>query len=192
MSIKPIETWYKGCRFRSRLEARYAVLFEHAGVRWEYEPQGFVINGRAYLPDFLLPECGTWVEVKGSEEDLDQTLMRDAALELPNRAGADEHQPRLLLLGPLPEPGEVGDWGWLGLSPIEVGPGESEVFGDWWGFGVYRETRRLACLRDTSSATPDQYDEGEWLTPARDPYAPGVPAAYMAARSARFEHGERG
>ncbi|MEO3869386.1 hypothetical protein ABGB18_11190 [Nonomuraea sp. B12E4] len=192
MSIKPIETWYGGCRFRSRLEARYAVLFDHAGVRWEYEPQGFVINGRPYLPDFLLPDCGTWVEVKGSEEDLDQTLMRDAALELPDRNTTGEHQPRLLLLGPVPEPSDNGDWGWLGLAPEEVGPGETEVFGDWWGLGAFRATRRLARLTETSSATPDQYEEGAWLTPAHDATVRGVSDAYRAARSARFEHGESG
>lgn len=192
MSIKPIETWYAGHRFRSRLEARYAVFFDHIGARWEYEPQGFVINGRAYLPDFLLVDCGTWVEIKGSEEDLDQLLMRDAAAELPDRTRRGERQPRLLLLGSVPEPNDAGDWGWLGLNPVDMGDGEIEVFGDWWGFGGYRSTKRLTLLVDTSTATPDVHPEGEWLTPARDQYAPGVPDAYRAARSARFEHGERG
>jgi hypothetical protein len=70
--IKPIETSYAGCRFRSRLEARWAVFFDKLGVKWEYEPQGYMIGGvhnqpkRWYLPDFYLPEHGTWVEVKGA------------------------------------------------------------------------------------------------------------------------------
>lgn len=63
--IKAIETSYKGYRFRSRLEARWAVFFDHLGLQWEYEPEGFELNGGVrYLPDFWLPELKTWVEVK--------------------------------------------------------------------------------------------------------------------------------
>ena len=39
--IKAIETVYNGYRFRSRLEARWAVFFEAAGIEYEYEPEGF-------------------------------------------------------------------------------------------------------------------------------------------------------
>jgi hypothetical protein len=75
--MKAIETSYKGYRFRSRLEARWAVFFDHLGIAWKYEPEGFekTENGGErvirYLPDFYLPESGTWVEVKGfwTEED---------------------------------------------------------------------------------------------------------------------------
>ena len=35
--LKAIETEYKGYRFRSRLEARWAVFFDACGVKWEYE-----------------------------------------------------------------------------------------------------------------------------------------------------------
>jgi hypothetical protein len=64
--MKAIETQYAGCRFRSRLEARWAVFFDHLGVKWEYEPEGFDLDGVWYLPDFYLPDHG-WVEVKPSE-----------------------------------------------------------------------------------------------------------------------------
>lgn len=64
-SIKPIETAYKGYRFRSRLEARWAVFFESLGIRWSYETQGFQLpDGSAYLPDFYLPDQDTYVEIK--------------------------------------------------------------------------------------------------------------------------------
>lgn len=54
-SIKPIETEYSGVRFRSRLEARWAVFFDALGISWEYEPEGFELpSGRRYLPDFRL------------------------------------------------------------------------------------------------------------------------------------------
>ena len=62
VEIKPIETIYKGFRFRSRLEARWAVLFDAMGIKYLYEPQGYKLsNGDCYLPDFYLPDF----EVKG-------------------------------------------------------------------------------------------------------------------------------
>lgn len=67
--IKAIETRYKGYRFRSRLEARWAVFFDTLGLSWEYEPEGFELPGVGrYLPDFKLLDTGSipdiWVEVK--------------------------------------------------------------------------------------------------------------------------------
>src|SRR2546426_10542719 len=38
---KAIETKFRGYRFRSRLEARWAVLLESLGIEWLYEPEGF-------------------------------------------------------------------------------------------------------------------------------------------------------
>ena len=54
MIFKPIETKYKGYRFRSKLEARWAVFYDSLGLKWEYEKEGFDINGKWYLPDFLV------------------------------------------------------------------------------------------------------------------------------------------
>lgn len=65
--MKAIETAYKGYRFRSRLEARWAVFFDALGLRWEYEPEGFELPSGRYLPDFYLPLFGVYVEVKGRE-----------------------------------------------------------------------------------------------------------------------------
>jgi len=66
MDIKPIETVYNGYRFRSRLEARWAVFFDAAGIKYEYEPEGFDLgDGIYYLPDFYLPDDDVWVEIKG-------------------------------------------------------------------------------------------------------------------------------
>lgn len=68
--IKAIETFYKGYRFRSRLEARWAVFFDKAEIKWLYEPEGYQLNSGLYLPDFFLPEIagGTWIEVKPNAE----------------------------------------------------------------------------------------------------------------------------
>ncbi len=66
-AVRPIETRYKGYRFRSRLEARWAVFFDQAGIRYDYEPEGFALpSGAAYLPDFYLPGLGVYVEIKPS------------------------------------------------------------------------------------------------------------------------------
>lgn len=73
--IKPIETIYNGYRFRSRLEARWAVFFDAIGIRYVYEPEGFVgWNGTYYLPDFYLIDENVYAEVKGT----DVQLMNDA------------------------------------------------------------------------------------------------------------------
>lgn len=66
--MKAIETSYKGCRFRSRLEARWAVFFDSLMLPWEYEKEGFPLsNGSSYLPDFWLPQMDCFFEVKGAE-----------------------------------------------------------------------------------------------------------------------------
>lgn len=65
MDIKPIETVYNGYRFRSRLEARWAVFFDAAGINYQYEPEGFEFqDGTKYLPDFYIPSWDTYVEIK--------------------------------------------------------------------------------------------------------------------------------
>ena len=68
MSIRAIETEYKGYRFRSRLEARWAVFFDNLSLEWRYEPEGFELpDGTRYLPDFWLPSVRSWAEVKAGD-----------------------------------------------------------------------------------------------------------------------------
>ncbi len=55
--MKPINTFYNGNYFRSRLEAKWAVFFDELGILYQYEPEGFESeSGDRYLPDFYLPE----------------------------------------------------------------------------------------------------------------------------------------
>lgn len=64
-SIKAIETRYCGARFRSRLEARWAVFLDSLALPWSYEPEGFELpSGKRYLPDFYLPSLDLWLEIK--------------------------------------------------------------------------------------------------------------------------------
>lgn len=64
-ALTALPTIYAGTRFRSRLEARVAAGLDRIGASWQYEPEAFAIgNGTGYLPDFYLPKCDTWLEVK--------------------------------------------------------------------------------------------------------------------------------
>ena len=178
-----IPTNYAGHRFRSRLEARWAVLFDHLGIGWQYEPQGFTIGDRPYLPDFLL-ECGTWVEVKGNEDALDHRLMRDAARALPVMPATEERGPRLLVLGQpaLQYVDMPGDYGWLGIDLD--GRGDELLFGC-YGFGRFFRHRRPWLLGERTG-------DGPWLRPAFFEWEYDCLEAYNAANGARFEHGESG
>ena len=76
---KAIETKWHGCRFRSKLEAQWAVVFELIGLEWAYEPTGYKLpNGLWYMPDFIVAglvgigDGWTFVEVKGKMTELDR------------------------------------------------------------------------------------------------------------------------
>ncbi len=212
MAIKVIETRYKGCRFRSRLEARWAVFFDALEIRWEYEPQGFVISWMndvkevPYLPDFRLPVLGTWVEVKGSLGETDDCYLETIANaidwggQLPDVADSDNSTRGLLWLGPIPSADVLREG--VPLHPIlqhsKGGLGNLCVFG-FRGFHVMHSSRSLF---DSSWGFPAAaeairpfLDNSAWYSQGRilkwgQEYRELVGEAYRTARSARFEHGE--
>lgn len=67
-----LPTSYKGIRFRSRQEARWAVFFDTLRIQWLYEPEAYKLGETVYLPDFWLPKQNCFWEVKtlggGGEE----------------------------------------------------------------------------------------------------------------------------
>lgn len=179
--IKPIETKYAGCRFRSRTEARWCVFWDHLGIRWEYEPQGYVIDGRPYLPDFWLPELQTWAEVKGSDQD----NFEGEHVDLCRGLADSEGHPVLLLIG-TPEarmynrikPGQPPN-SFTAAFFLDYGP-QIEVADQYWF--------QLVDNRPSDGAlifTGDDRSIGKAL-------GRGFLDAITAARSARFEHGETG
>lgn len=105
MTINAVETYHAGHLFRSRLEARWATVFDDLGIRWEYEPQGYRVGEqrRPYLPDFYLTDLGWWVEVKGERTRLDVSLMLDAVHPTLGLGRTDPfYRTNMLILGDIP------------------------------------------------------------------------------------------
>lgn len=205
--MKPIDTRYAGHRFRSRLEARWAVFFDAAGVPWQYEPQGFEVGAdkRWYLPDFYLPESSTWVEVKPIDDYLDMGLIRDCMHPesgLPDVTGSAQTERGLLILGQIPRH-EFLDLGSRVIHPIAQADVESRgVLGflRFFNGGVSVEEfsvdsdppgplakaggnlvdGRIVTMVSATSTSRIMWRIGDER----------VTQAYATAREARFEHGE--
>lgn len=164
--MTPIETHWNGYRFRSRLEARWAVFFDAMGFQWEYEPEGFVLpSGKRYLPDFKVGYA--WVEVKPDGHTDTSTL----------REFSQGGEMIILLDGPpaarwyqyFDGACDITDGG-AGLVFVPA-PGKYAPFYYSWGSGW--------------AGREKPFDELPWPDYERD-----VRYAIHAARGARFEHGE--
>ena len=85
MEYKAIDTIYKGYKFRSRLEARWALFFDEMEIKYEYEKEGFDLGTVGwYLPDFWLPEFQIWVEIKpelDERKDYENARLKCRALQ---------------------------------------------------------------------------------------------------------------
>jgi len=116
--VHAIPTVYKGIEFRSRLEAKWAIVFDQLGWEYEYEP----IDLKGYIPDFMLMlgRGQIIVEVKPAMT-LDE--MGDAAEKI-ERSG---WQGEALIVG-----GRIlHDWNAFGL----LNENDHEQ-GVWWGAAV--------------------------------------------------------
>lgn len=164
--IQAIQTRYDGHHFRSRLEARWAVFFNELDIPWEYEPQGYEINGRKYLPDFWLPEQSLWFEVKGEMPD-------EATLDMYTEMAAQTNTVFVVALGSI----KGATFGVCDPEATCARPRE-------W-------TECAACGR--LDITPNDWhmtpslDLCGWAE-----VSDRIRDAYTAASSARFEHGQSG
>ena len=68
-AAKPV--YYRGTYFRAGLEARWAAVFHEFGERPDYEPEAFRLPSGTYTPDFWLPECDIYVEIKPAFDEGD-------------------------------------------------------------------------------------------------------------------------
>lgn len=187
--LKAIQTEYKGYRFRSRLEARWAVFFDACGVDWEYEPEGYDLgDGVWYLPDFLLHGVegraggDLFVEVKGKMTESDaEKIHRFTAPE--EKYGPPQNP--LLIVGRIPEGDDAADiddfisrYGYDDIGGGLYAYNFQTIDGDHFAAhpGI-NKTGGFELFGDDSTYLWEQDDEA-------------TAAAYKKARQARFEHGQ--
>lgn len=178
MAIKAIETRYGGYRFRSRLEARWAVFLNEIGLDWEYEPQGYEVPTRRgtirYLPDFWLGS-GQWGEVKGF---LDTDGMRRLCLLASSLAKCGEGSD-MVILGDIPGVRSV-------LWPVQL-HWHGRLWAVAWtlepGCPMHRPRVAVEPTEEMAAHLTDGFPFGvpDWATDALN-----------RARGARFEWGESG
>jgi hypothetical protein len=191
--IKAIETYYNGYRFRSRLEARWAVFFDALRVRYEYEPEGFYLpSGASYLPDFRVKCHGLrgsyddspfnlYIEVKGEMTAKDAEKIREFAGEHIVDDISSIKNP-ILIVGNIPDHGSEADSRILNaydrMNGTNVYPFNYMLIdGDY--FAAYPAAHNGMFYLwgdDESYIDRDDFDN--------------VRHAYDLARQARFEHGE--
>lgn len=185
--IKPIQTKYNGYKFRSRLEARWAVFFDNAGIEYQYEPEGFeLVDGSFYLPDFYLPKIKgrsgpVYVEVKGVRRFED--IQKISLFSNTTREYGDYEGKRTYVVNNMPK-----DWSEMSdifcNNPIYYS--FSFIDGDCYGAYFYKYKNGDIGLCGPDNLREDDMWGGafggfEWFTPH-----------LLKARQARFEHGERG
>lgn len=190
MTIKAIETCYKGYRFRSRLEARWAVFMDAASIPWRYEEQGFDLGGGiCYLPDFWLPMHDLFLEIKPRLEERSDRVM--PGLELCSHLAEQSGKDVVMISGDC-WPGEYR------LLVLHGGDGDLSIWGD--GPGSWPSSRLRKCRRCEGLCYVHLSNEEDWWawgdvgkhTCGDHGRAPLEfdNQHYERARSARFEHGE--
>lgn len=65
--VKAIPTEFNEVKYKSRLEARWAVFFSTLGIDALYEYEGYQLPSGWYLSDFYIPSMNAWFEVKPTE-----------------------------------------------------------------------------------------------------------------------------
>lgn len=186
---RAIETVYRGYRFRSRLEARWAVFYDHLGVVWEYEKEGYDLGDVGwYLPDFWLPAQRVWIEIK-PEAPTEIETERGYRL-----ADATGHS-LIIFFGQIPMP--VSKWE-LDAGGID---GAHICYADAWdNFRQWCECPACGMVGIEFDGRADRLDcrltdcpgDGQRADRGHNVGSPRLVAAYTAARQARFGRSGRG
>lgn len=119
--MKALETKYRGIIFRSRIEARWAVFMDALDVKWDYEPEGYDLDGLLYLPDFWLPDQQCFYEVKPHAPTNDEVLKAIRLAEFTKHTVFISHEG-------VTQP----DYGSGSDSPRAYFPGGGEDTPYWW------------------------------------------------------------
>ncbi len=195
--LKPIETIYNGYRFRSRLEARWAVFFDTLGIEYEYEPEGFELgDGVRYLPDFRIKCYGTrgycddepfdlYVEVKGRMTEYDAAKIKKFVGLEQLKADCSMSKYPVLVVSDIPKvrkESEVGEsyvfHSYEGMDGTGILPFNYETI-DGDVFAAYPAVQKGKFFL--------YGDDGNYQHGADEAR---LVKAYKAARSARFEYGD--
>lgn len=190
--MKAIETQWKGYRFRSRLEARWAVFFEALRLDWEYEPEGFETRAGWYLPDFYIRDMDTWVEIKPtralSEDENDRMLwfVADGRQKLLIADGVPTAKNYSILVPSTscaPSCKNYADRNWFDHACLDCHEAGVEIENCAMNTVCWVAKYLWPNLHDTK---PRLFWEPGGTEDAED----GPHFAFDAARAARFEHGE--
>ena len=181
--MKAIETVYNGYRFRSRLEARWAVFFDACGIKYQYEPEGFMMSdGTMYLPDFYLPDIKTWFECKGVMTETDNRKIEAFVSEsnMPVAVG----YPDLSFQSPMLN----GDGTSYGIDSKE-----NSMIGRCYECGTLYFVSEGGSYACPCCGHYDGNCSFDWKAAGDDPLDSRTPVvdAFQKARQARFEHGEK-
>lgn len=191
--MKVIQTEYKGYKFRSRLEARWAVFFDACNAEWEYEPEGFDLgNGIYYLPDFLIHNVAflhhseykidLWVEVKGQLTDTDRAKIEKFSKVAFNSNITPCENP-ILVVSKIPEGEKFFE---LCDSVFDMAYANEKVepFNLFTVDGDYYSS--ILGIRNKNIALASEYRDDFFCLDEEK-----TVRAYKMARQARFEHGEK-
>lgn len=188
--IKAIETEWHGHRFRSRLEAKWAVYFTALCFDWEYEPVGYELDdGTRYLPDFVIhnvylrsainydinrfrkPLNDLYVEVKGDKKSKSIEKCLKFSKDMP-----------IYIVTDIPFAGR-GQKHWYDVMqenceyepyPFNLSTVDGDGFGGFLGADIYGNA---VLFGNDGNYLESAFYEANW-------------SALVAAAYARFEHGE--
>lgn len=194
--MRPIETVFKGYRFKSRLKARWAVFYDALGIPFQYEPETFELPGELrYTPDFWLPDHDCWVTMKNADP-----TRRD---EMKARLLSEGTNKNVFIFVGEPWIPEAGDESGILFAPgteyivndeplpvAETGPTDASY---WWcecrhcgalGLEFNGRSARLPCRGETCPEADGNGDKDYNYD------SPRLVQAYTKARQARFKRQE--